>query len=437
MNVLLVRPKAPNVFRFSRLVENEPIELEYLMTALVAQGHRAIIHDGIFDKRPLKRVIREVKPDLVAITGYITQENAMKAVAALVKKMDAKILTVVGGVHVQLNPNVFKTPEIDFIFRSASMVDFSAFMEVLSIDPFADPLEKNSELSGVNGLIFHGSRGHWFVNELKPCDINLLPIPDRSHFNQTRHLYRYLEFKEIATMKTAFSCPQNCSFCYCKQLNGGKYQTRDLDGVMAELIDIKADCVQIVDDDFLADIPRAWTFAKRVKNSGIQKNFICYARADEVTANPELIKALTAIGFRYFIVGLEAVNDAELMDLGKRTTELMNRSCIKTLHEAGAECIALMMVSHTAERRDFDAIYKWAVDNKLIYTTVSIFTPIPGTPLYEQYKDQITSKKIEHWDFLHLVLKPTRLSKFMFYYYYIKLTIQLYLLGKKRGGFSW
>jgi len=95
----------------------------------------------------------------------------------------------------------------------------------------------------------------------------------------------------------------------------------------------------------------------------------------------------------------------------------------------GAECIALMMISHTAVKADFDAIYSWAKASSLTYTTVSIFTPIPGTPLYEDFASQITSKKIEHWDFLHLVLKPTNLSKPMFTYYYIKLTLKLILLG--------
>lgn len=435
MKVLLVRPKAPNVFRFSRLVENEPIELEYLMTTLHAHGHDAVIYDGIFESRPLKSVLKAYRPDLVAITGYITQENAMKKAAKLVKMLDTKVMTIVGGVHVQLNPDTFKISEVDFIFRSASMLDFSDFIKAVS-EP-SNLREFSHRLGKVNGLMYRSSSQVWQTNELLPVDINALPIPDRSHFYKTRHLYRYLEFKEIATMKTAFSCPQNCSFCYCKQLNGGRYQTRDLDAVMAELTELKADFIQIVDDDFLADIKRAWSFVERVKASGIKKSFICYARADEVVSHPDLIAELKEIGFRYFIVGLEAVNDAKLLEYDKRTTASINSECIQTIQGVGAECIALMMVPHTADKEDFDLIYKWAVDHNLVYTTVSIFTPIPGTPLFELHKGEITSKKIEHWDFLHLVLKPTRLSKFMFYFYFIRLTVRLYLLGKKRGGFDW
>lgn len=429
MIVLLVRPKAPNVFRFSKLVENEPIELEYLMTVLNAHGHQATIYDGVFDKRPIKRVIRKLEPDLVAITGYITQENAMKEVAKKVKQVNPQVMTVVGGVHAQLNPETFKTPDVDFIFRSASMSFFSDLIEAI-----AKPYDLKT-LSQIDGLVFRdfsdSSAPVWRANGLAPCDINLLPVPDRTHYYWNRYHYRFLKLREVATMKTAFSCPQSCSFCYCKKLNGGKYQTRDLDLVMQELSAMTAEAVQIVDDDFLADIGRAWAFVERVKAAGLRKHFVCYARADEVAANPELIAALKAIGFDYFIVGLEAIDDAVLVDYQKRTTEEINRRCVQTLHSVGAACIALMMISHTAKKPDFDAIYTWAKANGLTYTTVSIFTPIPGTPLYEDYASAITSKKIEHWDFLHLVLKPTHLPKPQFYYYYIKLTVQLYLLGKR------
>ena len=438
MTVLLIRPKAPNVFRFSRLVENEPIELEYLMTALKANGHNAEIYDGIFDKRPLKRVLREVNPDVVAITGYITQENVMKKVAEQVKRYDSGIFTMVGGVHVQLCPDSFKIPEIDYIFRSADMNAFASLIGLIDkglIDK--DSIAEDSNLSEINGLIYQAtspsSEKIWYTNPLSPCDIDELPIPERSHFNENRRRYRYLQFREVATLKTSFSCPQVCSFCYCKQLNSGRYQTRNLDKVMEELSGIDAEVIQIVDDDFLADIQRAWSFVEKVRDLGISKKYICYARADEVAAHPDLIRALQNIGFHYFIVGLEAVDDATLLDYQKRTTAEINKKCVETIHASGAECIALMMVSHTAEKRDFDAIYDWAESHGLIYTTVSIFTPIPGTPIYEQYKHQITKKKIEHWDFLHLVLKPTKLSKAMFYYQFIRLTVRLFLLGRKRG----
>ena len=45
-----------------------------------------------------------------------------------------------------------------------------------------------------------------------------------------------------------------------------------------------------------------------------------------------------------------------------------------------------------------------------MYVTVSIFTPIPGTPLYEEYKDKITSKDFEEYDFAS-GLEPEKLTK--------------------------
>jgi hopanoid C-3 methylase len=250
MKVLLVRPKAPNLFRFSNLVENEPIELEYLQTALNKEGHESWIYDSVFEAITFETTLERTMPDLVAITGYITQENIMRDYAQVVKKYNSSTFTVVGGVHVQLNAHRFYTPYIDFIYRSESVDGFAALVNCLA--------NGSEDFRSINGLIYRKSE-EWVINPLVPTDIDLLPIPDRSYFYTNAKRYRYLELTNVATLKTAFSCPHNCNFCYCTQLGCGIHKMRNLPVVMEELKDLKADNVQIVDDDFLADIDRAWS----------------------------------------------------------------------------------------------------------------------------------------------------------------------------------
>lgn len=427
MKVLLVRPEIPNLFKYANLITSEPLELEYLYTEIIALGHAAMIFDGVFEKKEYVKVLEEFAPDLVAITGYITQENLMKTYALEAKRHNPHVLTVVGGVHVQLNPDRFKVTGVDYIFRSESMKAFSEFMDAIACG--------KTTFEPINGLM-HKDRDDWIENALLPTEINELRIPDRSHFYAHMEWYNYLDLGSVATIKTSFSCPHNCNFCYCTKLGGGVYNTRNLDLVIEELEGLKTDNILIVDDDFLADISRTQQFVRRVKKSGLKKNYICYARADAVAENLELIKDMAEIGFKYFIVGLEAITDVDLKSYVKMTTENINRRCIENIHAASAEVIALMMISNRATRDDFKDLYKWAKKNKLIYTTVSIFTPIPGTPLYEIHKEEITSKKIEHWDFLHLVLKPKNMNKFQFYFHFVLLSYKLYRLGKKTGAFD-
>ncbi len=137
------------------------------------------------------------------------------------------------------------------------------------------------------------------------------------------------------------------------------------------------------------------------------------------------------IGFKYFLVGLEATSDTELLAYNKRTNLSHNEKAAEVIRRSGGECIALMIVGIEATEKDFDRIYDWVVEHNILHVTVSMFTPIPGTPLYEQYKDQLITDNIEDWDFLHLVLEPKYLTKRQFYRQYYKLFNRLYRRAKK------
>lgn len=431
MKVLLVRPPAPNKLSFTGILDNEPLELEYLHTGLMQAGYEDYIFDYICENKPFKKVLKKYNPDVVAITGYLTQENVMKRMFAEAKEFCKSIVTLVGGVHAQLNYQRFYDENIDFIVRSESVDGFVDLVRM--IESLKKKTKPTISPSDINGLCHRDKSGNWIVNPYERVDINSLPIPERSFFYKHKHRFRYLDMTPMATLKTSFSCPFDCKFCYCTLLNQGSYQVRDLDLVIEELRGIEVDNIQIVDDDFLVDKKRLWEFIRLVKENRIQKTYTCYARADFVSQNKEIVQALVDIGFKYFLVGLEATSDKELLAYNKRTSVTNNEQAVRIIREAGGECIALMIVGVEATKEDFDRIYDWVVQNQVLHVTISIFTPIPGTPLYEEYKDEIISDNIEDWDFLHLVLEPKNLTKKQFYRHYYDLFMKLYKRARKAG----
>lgn len=431
MKVLLVRPPAPNRLSFTGMLDNEPLELEYLHTGLMKAGYEDHIFDYICENKPFNKVLKRFEPDVVAITGYLTQENVMKNMFRAAKKFRKDIVTIVGGVHAQLNYERFYDEHIDFISRSESVDGFVDLIRMIEDVRLKRPLSKRFE--EINGLCYKDQNRQWIVNPYERVDINTLPIPDRTFFYEHKHRFRYLDMTPMATLKTSFSCPFDCKFCYCTLLNQGSYQVRDLDLVIEELKGIDVDNIQIVDDDFLVDKKRVREFIRLVKENGIKKTYTCYARADFVSQNKEIVEELVDIGFKYFLVGLEATSDKELLAYNKKTSVTNNEEAVRNINGAGGECIALMIVGVDAKKEDFDRIYDWVVRNEVLHVTISIFTPIPGTPLYEEYKDEITSDNIEDWDFLHLVMEPKNLTRRQFYRYYYDLFIKLYKRARKAG----
>lgn len=436
MKVLLVRPHAPNKLSFTGVLDNEPLELEYLHTVLAQNGYDDYIFDAMVEYVDFNDILKRETPDIVCITGYITQENLMLKYAKLTKEYNPKVTTVLGGVHVQLNHDRFAYNYIDYLSRSECM---NAFIDLIK---HIDPNQTSIPIEEINGAGYRlpaieynsqNTKIDFIINELKPTDINSLPIPDRSFFNKHKKNFRYLELTEIATMKTSFSCPFDCNFCYCTLLGKGKYMTRDLDLVIEEIKGIQSDNIQIVDDDFMVDRNRLIEFARLIKENNIKKNYTIYARADFMAKNPDMVELMAEIGVRYFLVGLEAINDKALKSMNKRTTNEINRKCIESTKNTKADCIGLFIVNIDATPQDFKDLIVWVKDTGINHVTVSMFTPIPGTPLYEEYKDKLITDNIEEWDFLHLVLQPTNMSKRKFYWEYYKMFMELYKISKKTG----
>lgn len=439
LKVLLVRPPAPNLLSFTKILDNEPLELEYLAAALTAHGHSYQIHDGLIHPKGFEAALKAFRPDVVAITGYITQEKLMHEYCRSAKALFPSVFTVLGGVHVQLNYMRLAAPEVDFLCRSEDVWAFASLVDALSLTKGLSPSSAWFEhLDTLSGLVYRDAEGKWMTAPMAIPDIQQLPIPDRSFFNENMQHYRYLDLTPVATLKTAFSCPHTCNFCYCTLLAGGRYQTRDIDKVLDELEAITAPNVQIVDDTFLVDSQRVTAFLDGLLARGIQKTFVCYARADDIVKHPELVARMSAQGFRYFLVGLEAIDTDQLDAYNKKTTADVNRRCAEVIKplEPNSYLVGLMIVSHEAKERDFDRLYHWVVQNGIHHVTVSIFTPIHGTPLYTQYQDAITSTDIVDWDFLHLVLEPTHLTRSAFYRAYFKLFMRLYRIAKRTGIYS-
>ena len=430
MKVLLIRPKSANMITQMGVIDLEPLELEYLYTVTKEEGFACTIHDDLLQPRDLTEVLKETAPQMVAISGYITQEKIMLSVAQQVKQFDSSIFIVVGGVHAEVNYQRFYSAAVDTILHTSSLKPYRQLLHLVHAGNFGP-----EQLQPIDGICYK-REGNWIVTRKVMIDPDELPIPDRSHFNQNKHLYRYLSYSPCAIVKTAFSCPHQCNFCYCRMINQGHYVIRDVELVVQEIAGIECENIHIIDDSFLLDRERVLRFVELIKSWGIKKNFIFYSRSDFVVKNEDVIGLLAEIGTKGIIVGLEALDDGTLGSYGKQVTGDMNEECVEILARHNIDCLALFIIGLDARKGDFENLYRWIKRAGLKYASVSIFTPIPGTDIYDQYESRLTSDNIEDWDFLHLVLEPANMTKQAFYYYYYRLFLQLSALGKQHGVYD-
>lgn len=430
MNVLLIRPRSANMITQVGVIDLEPLDLEYLYTVARQEGFACTIHDDLHAPRDLREVLAEAEPTLVAICGYITQEKIMLDLAEQVKRYSGEICVVIGGVHAEVNYRRFYSDAVDVIVHTSSLEPFRRLLHLVAAGTVCAEY-----LGQVEGICYR-SGGEWSVTGPVLVDPDELPIPDRSFFYQNRHRYRYLGYSPCAIVKTAFGCPYQCNFCYCRKLNQGRYASRDMELVVEEIAGIDCDNIHIVDDTFLLERSRVLSFVELVRSRQLKKNFVFYSRADFVVENEDLIAELARVGTRGIIVGLEALDDGALGGYGKEITQDVNEQCVAVLARHNIDCLALFIIGVEARKEDFDNLYNWVRRTGLKYASVSVFTPIPGTDIYEQYADRLTSDDIADWDFLHLVLEPQNMTRQAFYYQYYKLFMKLSLLGRQRGVYD-
>lgn len=424
VRILLVRPRRMDLMTAFGGITCEPLELETLLPVCRQVG-RTELYDGITEERRFTDVLLAFRPDVMALTGYLTQEREMAEYIRLTKRACPACTVIVGGVHAQLNYRRLCWPGVDYVFRTESADWFRGLLEAL---------DRGEMPRGIPGLC-RREGGRFVETPYEPCDIDTLPRPDRSGWAERADWFRYLDFARLSTLKTAVSCPFRCEFCYGRNLHGGRYQPRRLELVMEELEEVPGDTVFIVDSDFLLEETRVEAFLDALEERGIRKTFLCYGRADFIAGHPALTARLCRCGFRLFLVGLEGIRDQRLEAWNKGTTREINEACLQVLNACGADCMGLLLADPDFTAADFQALYRWAKEHGLRYTSVQVLTPIPPTPLYERRKGELLSTDLRQWDLAHLLLEPAHMGRRVFMLRYYWLMARLVLLGWRRGAY--
>jgi len=409
MKILLVRPKPDKeTIGLQNVMICEPLELEYIGAYIEPLGHTVTIIDMILEKKPLSYFINKYHPEVVGITSYISHVNVVKRYAQEIKMTDRSCKVVVGGVHAEVVPEDFKDNNIDYIISANGLRTFANILESLEGN------EKSTDIEGV-----------WGRNKprcLKETTFNY-PHPNRRLVDQYRAKYYYMFHNPCALMKTSYGCPYQCSFCFCREITDGKYWTRGLEDIIEEIKSIPEKEIYIVDDDFLVERDRILNFCRLLKENHLDKKFLIYGRADFVAANEDIIKEFASVGLRAVIVGLESSNEEELKKYNKKSSVNLNEKAIDILKKYNVECYGTLILGMDWEATDFDRLYKWIRKINIKFINLQPFTPMPGTKLFDDYKDKLIIPREEYakWDLAHLTLQPSKMSVRNYYWHIIKI----------------
>lgn len=414
----MIKPETVGIFCYTNLVEHEPLEMEYVKTVLEQNGYEALIYDRRYEMATLRKKIKSYQPDVICITGYITQQDLMIRYTRMIKKINPKIEIIIGGSNAEINYDNYYTSRADYIYHLSGLKNLLRLMDYIS--------QKEGcarHLQEIDGICYR-ENGEWKMTKKVTESPEDLPIPDRSFFYENIQRFGYLKFRPLALVKNSYSCKKACSFCFCTNRNSGKYACRSVESLVAEIKSLDVPNIHITDDDFLVDREYLSEFIRLIRENDIHKKYLIYGRADFIAENEDIIKELADIGLSLVMVGLEATNNDELDSYNKRTSIAQNEACIRILNQYHVICAGLFIVNTSMTKEDFRSLYQWLAQRNVV-PTISVFTPMQGSAMYREYEDRLVTKDVTKQDLFHCLIQPEHMSIRAFTWQYYKLSLSI------------
>jgi radical SAM superfamily enzyme YgiQ (UPF0313 family) len=406
----------------------EPLELE-MVAAGVPKEDEVVIQDLSFEQDPVlgfENKVHQFGPQIVGFTGYSSQSGLVKSLAALTKKINPNIVTVVGGTHATIIPADYALngKGIDIIVRGEGG---TAFAEIVRRYKNKEPLAFGDAVLSPKEPDFP-EKAALPPPEFPPVDS--IPRARRDLVDRSRYFCVWTSstekkldtiFPRTASMRTSTGCAYSCSFCVVHYMMRGKYLQRAPEDVVDEIANIPEDHIYFVDDETFLNKDRLMKIANLLIEKGIKKKYISWARADTIVKYPDLFRLWKQVGLSVVYVGLEAMVGSRLDKYKKRTNVDTNRKAVALLKEIGITLHASFMVDPDFSVQDFRDLEKEIMNVCPAEVTFTVFSPSPGTELWHQHKNDYIVDPYLYYDCMHTIL-PTKLDMNKFYAHFAKLS---------------
>ena len=292
--------------------------------------------------------------DIVGISGIIVNVGKVREMCRMVRELSPDSVIIVGG-HVAAIPGVESMIDADHIVRGEGI---SWMRRYLGEDEHA-PIRHPAIVSGFETRIM-GVR-----------------LPNRRGAT-------------AATIIPSVGCPMGCNFCTTSAFFGGKgkfvnfYETGDeLFEVMCKIeSELDVHSFFVMDENFLLHRTRALQLLERMKEAGKSWELAIFASANAIRKYS--ITELVELGVSWVWMGLESPRSNYSKLQGKDVTDLTRELREHGIRVQGSTIIGLE--HHTPDNivEEIESAVAYQTD----FHQFMLYTPVPGTPLYQEMAEQ-------------------------------------------------
>ena len=359
------------------------IGLAYLSGFLKSKGFGLFVIDTDAENLSIptirKRIV-EIAPDILGITASTSQIHYAHTIAKMVKEINKKIVSVIGGYHVSALPyqTMKEFPFFDFAVIGEGEYTFYELIESLK--------EKN--LSYVSGSVWR-KNSDIIINKSRDLisELDRLPFPYFGNFPLKKYI-PYYSFKKIRQIpvSTSRGCPYKCIFCY--RSAGDKLRFKSIDRVISEIerniFDYSAEEIVFVDETFTIDIKRTLELCEEICRKKINQkiHWLCETRVD--CFNVDLAKIMKKAGCKLIAFGIESGSENILKIIQKGITLRQAEDAINYAKRHRIKTDANFIIGHPMEEKeDILKTINFALSLNTDFVSFGILTPYPGTEVYK------------------------------------------------------
>ena len=313
----------------------------------------------LLDFPSLDRFIAEIRDgdyDIVGISAIVPNLGKVKKMCDLIRQHQPHARIVVGG-HIANKDGIDGLIDADYIVRGDGIRWFRKFLGEDEAAPIRHPSVPSAFGSRVMGMDLDGKPGH-----------------------------------TAAILVPSVGCPVGCNFCSTSALFGGKgrflnfYETGDeLFQVMCGIeADLGVRSFFVLDENFLLHKKRVLRLLELMEERG--KSWALYVFSSARVLQSYTMEQLIGLGISFVWMGLEGKDSAY-----RKLKETDTRALVHDLQSHGIRVLGSTIIgleTHTPENIG-DAI-AYAVGHDTVFHQFMLYTPIPGTPLYEAHRQDGT-----------------------------------------------
>ncbi len=298
--------------------------------------------------------ISENSYDIVGIGAILPNIGKVSEMCRLIRRHQPNATIVIGG-HITNKEGLSDLIDADHIVRGEGVRWFQRYLGEDDRKPIRHPM-------AISGF---GARIMGMDLSARPGDTAAILIP-------------------------SVGCPMGCNFCSTSALFGGKgkfvnfFETGDeLFSVMCEMErTLKVKSFFTLDENFLLHKQRALRLLELMEANG--KSWAIYVFSSARVLQSYTIDQLVRLGIGWVWMGLEGEESAYDKLHGVDTRALVTLLQSHGIRVLGSSIIGLE--NHRPE--NMDAVIDYAVSHDTVFHQFMLYTPIPGTPLYEKHRQE-------------------------------------------------